>query len=525
MKLIVVEKPSVAKTIRKYLDSEYEIVAISGHIRETRYERGICKNPWKKVALSTLVKTPLELVPTTQNTAKAGYLRLKRALAKNYDEIILALDPDVQGYTMSHDIWQLLSKDVAIFTADLEALDRAGVCRAMAEKTSYQDRGVSGDVKRRVDFLIGTIMTRCVSLKNQMANSKWFTYTVGRVQSIALKFIRDRLEEHEKFVPELKKRLWLDDIKLPWFESEGPKSVDLRVIEKKEKKVGPFPGYNTDSLVSTLSRHPTFTQNPTRIVKELEKLYLRGEISYPRTDNPDYSNYRDLLYAGSRIFEAQTGNKPIIPFLRPKKLSDHGPITILRGHNSEDSLQAKTIKQVLLKRCSQIYSGSNEYQVSTLEISNPIYGTTTHDLWISLIKRFEDNRTSYPTMPVFSNEMLVKEEWTRPPFRYNFGSLIQKMASEGIGTKSTRSKIIETLVSRRYIYSIRGAPYVLTYYARRLLEELANSFVLNSKFTQELEKSSEGVCREKMLEVEQRYRKNLEDFLKTYLKGVEQSWS
>jgi len=512
MKLVITEKSSVARTLARHMGPGYAMVALSGHISGVDYAHKLSEKPWKSVPLSTLVRTPLVQKPL----ANMGCTRLQSALTKSYEEVILALDPDPQGYTIAHDVRKKISPGVPVYSIDLEALDRKGVLAALAQKKPYTDRGIQGDIKRKLDFLMGTILTRAVSLYHLKKSSKWFTYTVGRVQSITLRYIRDRAQQIDGFRPETCDRYWLDHVKTPWVrKQEVGLQVKVTPRHTVDKKVYPFRGYNTDELISACARLPLFLGKGPTIAKHLEQLYLKGEISYPRTDNNDYANFPDLLRASAKVYEDHAGIPAIIPRLSKKETpADHGPISILKGHADGDSPETGAIKATLLHRCAKIYSGINEYRVTEYEISHPTLGTCSHEVWLQVTKRFDDHKKSWKVLPSWSHTLTVKPQTTRAPPRYNFSLLMEKMAAEGVGTKSTRSTIIQNLLYRKYVTS-QGYTYHLTPPAHNVLDHLQGSFILQKGFTRSLEEMSRTMTRQTAGVMQQDHRNILSSFLQS----------
>ena len=501
--LIILEKASLIKPLRAALGSSYEYKALSGHFMTPNYPLEIQKTPWSKIDIKYLVTQPIEYQPLSPKF----YKDLSKTLKEKWTQVVIATDPDVQGNFMGLLLTNLNPK-LNYTRINLETLEPAGIKKSFDERVTFErNTGFQGQIKSRVDYLVGTVFSRYASLRHYNQKKIWKTLTVGRVQTPTLNFVKTREKEIKDFTPEVKNRAYLGEIKTPWFMEEGQSlEVKVNISPLKIKIVNSFPGLNTDQLVLKLSTSPLYKKGET-IMSDLEDLYLKGIISYPRTDNNSYANYPELLKKSLEIFEVYYSSKPVTPKLKPLKSTDHGPITLLDLSEDGFSKGQSLIKKTLLEQLSKSFSGDNSYDQYLVTTEHPELGVFKYH-WLKIKEKvFEDGVTSYNSTPEFSPILKILKETSRPPSRYTFTTLFKKMVSEKIGTKSTRGVIIDNLVARGYLTmaeNLKPSPWVDVLWAYL---EPKLSFLTSPEFTRDLEQRAKLMVLKKDLEeVQKSYR-------------------
>ena len=452
MRLVVVQKPSVLKALRPLLDRTYELVSVAGHIMRVSYSSQVQSLPWRRVSLERLLAQTLTYEPLSN----PGFLRLKAMTHRPWTQVIIATDPDIQGNLIGSHI-ALLFPQAMITRVLLEALTKEGITQAFEHKTPFhRAMGYQGQIKSRVDYLLGTIATRFASMKAHRRSKEWHTLTVGRVQTPTLSFIREREQEILRFQPRTHLRAYLGPIKSPWVLSHDQGlQVQVQVTGPKPQVVPPAKGLNTDRLLSILAQQREFPRGE-QVAKVLETLYLQGVISYPRTDNQSYDNYPDLLCRAAQSYRIVQGREPVVPVLSPGDPTDHGPITLLNPRARSDRREHRVI-DVLSSHMRNMFSGPNTYDMYHIRVTHRELGQFQHHWRARVHLNYDDGLQSYHKGPDLGCTLMVKTQTTRPPSRYTFTTLLQKMVSSRIGTKSTRSTIIGNLIQRGYVQRIKGS--------------------------------------------------------------------
>ena len=299
MKLVVVESPAKAKTINKYLGSDYKVLASYGHIRDLPSKDGSV-DPEHNFAMQW-------------EFSGTGRKRLNDIMAalKDCDTLILASDPDREGEAIAWHILEELKARKKIAGKKVERvvfheITKSAVTEAIKNPRTIDDNLVSAYMARRaLDYLVG--FTLSPVLWRKLPGSK----SAGRVQSVALRLICDRETEIEKFKP---KEYWTVDIDLLTKEQALIKShlinldgkklekFDLNTEEKanaakakieaenfavdnmERKKANryPAPPFTTSTLQQEAARKLRFTAKKTMQIAQ--KLYEDGLITYMRTD-------------------------------------------------------------------------------------------------------------------------------------------------------------------------------------------------------------------------------------------------
>lgn len=506
--LVVAQKPSVERAIKKVFKDEYNITSVSGHIFELTFDKFKIA-PWLKTSLENLLTDKLKYEVKSKSVSNLRNQKFKT--------LILAMDPDEQGQTISKHVTEFFNiKDYScVKMVKLESLAPKDIKEAFKKQIAFSSSmGLAGQLRAKLDLWFGAILSRFVSLALFKKNKYWQTYFTGRVQTPTLKFIIDREREIKEFKPEEYKEYRikegvLNDVKLEGLYEEKPGLVEtyfkLKSIE--DFLVPPRKGLNTDKLLQLMSQeHAIFKKINSKTMAVLNDLYLKGYISYPRTDNEEYNNYPTELNQCALLFESYYNKKAIVPLLKKTNVTtDHAPITPL-VLKSEDPIQNKVLL-TLYRHMGKIFSGFNSYKKLTYEVQGKEY---------SFLKPIEinyvDGRVSYD-LPLcdFKVRLSVEQGVTKPPPSYTTSSLLTQMKRKGVGTKSTRAVIIENLEKNGYLkcFNNKLSPSKKAYTLEKFLSEKA-PLILFSNLTKEIECKFKEIDNEKELErIENHYKDQL----------------
>lgn len=504
MNVVVVESPAKAKTINKYLGSNYKVLASFGHVRDLPAKDGSVR-PDEDFAMSWEVDS---------NSSKR-LADIVKAL-KDSDGIILATDPDREGEAISWHVLEVLNQKKALKGKTVKrvafnAITKKAVLDAIANPRDIDEPLVDAYLARRaLDYLVGFTLSPVLWRKLPGARS------AGRVQSVALRLVADRESEIERFIREeywniaalLKtprndsftarltavdgKKLGKLDIK------NGEQATAIRTmlegasfkalsVEAKPTKRNPGPPFTTSTLQQAASGQLGFSAS--RTMQVAQRLYegvdvggeTAGLITYMRTDGvqmaPEAINAaRDAIgksfgakyvpekprYYSSKAKNAQEAHEAI----RPTDFSRH-PKDVRRYLDDD---QAR-LYELIWKRAiaSQMQAADIERTTVDIEAVNGSRSAllrangsvTRFDGFLAAYmdhREEEDDEEDSAKLPeIRSGEALTREKIdatqhsTEPPPRYSEASLIKKMEELGIGRPSTYAATLATLRDREYI--------------------------------------------------------------------------
>ncbi|MDR3205755.1 MAG: topoisomerase I, partial [Candidatus Methanoplasma sp.] len=487
-KLIITEKANAARRISTILSDgtsrsdsgggvtamtfevggdEYSVVSLRGHIIELDYPEEF--NDWGKTS-------PIDLVYASQiKTVRVKSILNKIGdIAKTADEIIIATDFDREGELIGMETVTAIGADMSkVKRAKFSALTKGEVEKAFAELALPDEKlADAAEARQIVDLAWGAVLTRLISLSSGQVGKNFMS--VGRVQSPTLKLLVDRHEEIERFVPV---PFWNvggkfgmlafrgEHDKDPFWNKEDAEAIMAKVSDvpkgtviscvasdKEEYRPAPFDTTAMQVEANKIGIPPTVT------MKLAEDLYTGGYISYPRTENTEYPKslgMRSVLekLRDSPDFKAEAeeilAQEKISPSRGKKRTTDHPPIYPTAGAGSDKMKGDKWKLYELIVRRFMATVGPNAVAEVT-ECKIDVDGETfnAHGYvqkeqgWKKYYKKYiKVTETRIPKLEAGSEievrSMSLDESATKPPYRYNQGSLIQEMDRLQLGTKST----------------------------------------------------------------------------------------
>lgn len=527
-KLIIVESPAKANTIKKFLGGNTKVVASMGHIRDL---------PKSKLG----VNVDNDFEPEYINIrGKGDLIKSLKKDAKNAKKIYLATDPDREGEAIAWHLAYILNEDKAkIQRVTFNEITKSAVQKAIKEPREIDLNTVDAQQARRVlDRIVGYKMSPVLWKKVKRGLS------AGRVQSVAVKLIVDREEEIEKFIPEEYWNIFVNLLEAKskkvfeakFYGKNGKKQeihskeqVDeiLKVIQqakyivdevkKSEKKRTPAPPFTTSTMQQEASRKLGFTLKKTMSVAqglyEGVKLSDRGYvglITYMRTDSTRISEdartaakayvlktygkeyYENRYYKTSK--DAQDAHEAI----RPTYI-DINPEDIKEELTKDQYKLYKLIynRFIASQMSAAIYDtvsaniSANEYNFKASGQNLRFKGFMT--LYVEGTDT--DEKQEERTLPelekgqeVKKKEINPKQSFTEPPARYTEATLVKALEEKGIGRPSTYSPTITTILDRRYIEKDKKqlVPTELGKIVNKLLTENFKDIV-NIEFTAKIE--------------------------------------
>lgn len=533
--LVIVESPAKAKTIKKYLGGNYEVIASMGHVRDLPKTRLSVDIKKKFAPKYEIIKGKEKLVEELKE------------LAEKSDKIYLATDPDREGEAISWHLAYILGLPLDDNNrVEFNEITKNGVTNGMAHPRSINIDFVNAQQARRIlDRLVGYKLSPFISQKIRRGLS------AGRVQSVAVRIIVDREEEIRKFKPE---EYWTIDAKFipkgsrksfsASLYSDANGKIKIENQEQAEKieqdladaeymitkvkhgtrRKTPAPPFITSTLQQEASRKLGFQSRRTmKVAQELyegvdiEGMGATGLITYMRTDSLRISDVakeeaaqyilnrfgEKFLPAKPRVFKtksnAQDGHeaiRPSMPSLSPEDVKASLTSDQFKLYNLIWNRFMASQMSDCIQKTTQAEISAKEYIFKASGYYVDFEGFTT--LYVESKDTEEEKSTQLPPlekdMPVKCKELKKNQHFTQPPARYTEASLIKALEEYGIGRPSTYAATITTITSREYVK--REAK---TLYPTELGEVMTNLLkerfpkIVNYKFTAQMEEKLDEV--------------------------------
>ena len=494
-KLVIVESPAKAKTIGKYLGRGYKVTASMGHVRD--------------LPASTL-GIDVENGYTPKYITIKGKQKLVKELkaeAKKCDGVLLATDPDREGEAISWHLANILGLDPsAPNRVTFDEITKKGVKEGMAHPRAINiDLFNAQQARRELDRLVGYKLSPFLWKKVRRGLS------AGRVQSVAVRLIRDRELEIENFKPD---EYWnIDALLNPQGEkgeftarlaatADGKKltvtnkqqadgilaaldgrDYTITKIEKGKRRRQPSPPFITSTLQQDASR--AFGFSATRTMRAAQTLYegvdiaghgTMGLITYMRTDSLRISD--EAVAAAKEYIAGAYGEAYICPYKRTWKTKSataaqdaheaiRPSVPSLTPDEVDKSISGDTAKlyRMIWSRFMASQMADCQQDTVSVTVSAADYRfkasgyTVTFDGFTALYEEATDEKEKKETnLPPLEQGQVLKlkelkseQKFTQPPARYTEATLIKALEENGIGRPSTYAPIITTIIDRGYV--------------------------------------------------------------------------
>lgn len=494
--LVIVESPAKAKTINKYLGSDYTVLASYGHIRDLPSKDG-----------SVLPDEEFAMRWELGDRANKPLSEIKAAL-KKADTVYLATDPDREGEAISWHLQEYLNEKNLLKGKDVKRVTFNQITKNAVQNAFAQPRELDMDLveaylaRRALDYLVGFNISPVLWRKLPGSRS------AGRVQSVALRLIAEREAEIEKFVAQeywsitailhtpdgapFEARLThlsgnkldkLDirneqDAKAAVKRIEG-KKLSVQSIERKQTKRNPYAPFITSTLQQEASRKLGFGASNT--MRTAQKLYEDGLITYMRTDGITLSGEAiaqirkqidkefgaTYLPDSPRAFKSKAKNaQEAHEAIRPTDMSLTPPMVAKRLNEAELKLYTLIWKRTMA--CQMESAVLDQVGVTISDGTDDVVlrangSVVTFDGFLKLYEETredkddgdDENDRRLPNMnerdPLKTHNVTPEQHFTQPPPRYTEASLVKKLEEEGIGRPSTYASIIQVLQDRDYV--------------------------------------------------------------------------
>ncbi|HFC53384.1 MAG TPA: type I DNA topoisomerase [Gammaproteobacteria bacterium] len=503
--LVIVESPAKAKTIKKYLGKEFEVLASYGHVRDLLPKEGAV-DPAHDFAMK------YRIIDKNARHVDAIAKALKKA-----DALYLATDPDREGEAISWHLYELLKKRKALEGKKVGRVVFHEITRRAIQEAIQNPRELSTDLinaqqaRRALDYLVGFNLSPLLWKKIRRGLS------AGRVQSPALRLIVEREEEIERF---RSREYWTIEAdlaaagqkfpaRLTYYQGEklgqfsitsgerageveqtltraaGGKLLVTRV-EKKQRRRNPAAPFTTSTLQQEASRKLGFTaQRTMRIAQQLyEGVDIGGEtvglITYMRTDSVTLAQealeeIRALI--GERYGSAALPGKPRLYKTKAKNAQEaheairptsaHHLPEVVRQHLSKEQYKLYDLVWKRTIACQMIHATidtvavemqagkpGNLFRATGSTVVNPGFMAVYQEGRDDSKESDEKERLLPPLQKGDQVDLLAirpEQHFTEPPPRYTEASLVKALEEYGIGRPSTYASIISTLQNREYV--------------------------------------------------------------------------
>lgn len=469
--LVIVESPAKAKTIEKYLGSDFKVLASVGHIRKDT-----------KVDVHNNFTVTYEIDPDHKNIIS----ELKKA-AKQAEKIWLATDEDREGESISWHLLEVLKLPKDTHRITFHEITKPALLKAIEHPRTVDMNMVSSQQARQtLDMLVGYDLSDIVRKKVPGAKS------AGRVQSPALRLIVEKEREIEKFEAKSTfkitgkfSQLNTGKITSPQqvfdatLEKYNPTTIDeirelfasldnsdffVKNIEKSEgTKANPVP-FTTAALQIEANSHLGFSARTT--MSAAQGLYQAGLITYHRTDSLNLSS--EAINAISHFIEQTFGAKYLhVRHFHTKNASAQEAHEAIRPTHIATEVAGKNEYEKKLYHLIRTRTLATQMQNAIVAKTNINISTAQRPdlnfnakgeiiIFDGFLKVYGKSKDTVlpvlePNDPLTMHNLIAKQTYSKPPARYTEGSLVKKLEELGIGRPSTYASIINAIQTRNYV--------------------------------------------------------------------------
>ena len=556
-KLIIVESPAKANTIKKFLGGSTKVVASMGHIRDL---------PKSKMGIDIEHDFEPEYINIR---GKGDLIKSLKKEAKQAKKIYIATDPDREGEAIAWHLAKILEDEKdKIVRVTFNEITKTAVQKAIKEPRDIDINLVDAQQARRVlDRIVGYKISPVLWKKVRRGLS------AGRVQSVAVKLIVDRENEIEKFIPEEYWNIYanLEDMKTKkefeaHFYGKDGKKLEIHSndevqeildniknakyivtdVKKGEKKRTPAPPFTTSTMQQEASRKLGFTLKKTMSIAQglyegvkIPEKGTVGLITYMRTDSTRISEEARAVaktqitklygenYYENRYYKTKKDAQDAHEAIRPTYI-DIEPDSIKDSlTNDQYKLYKLVYNRFLASQMApaifdtmNVNIKANAYDFKSNGQTLKFKGFMT--LYVEGTDKEENEEEGMlpeltENQEVKLKKLNPKQSFTEPPPRYTEASLVKALEEKGIGRPSTYSPTITTILERRYIEKDKKQlyPTELGKVVNKLLTENFTD-VINVEFTAKIENEFDEIA-----EGHEKWKKMIREFYGPFEKEVE----
>lgn len=538
MQLIVAEKPKVAGKIATFIGSnvvrkqagsvDYYEATVNGQKVLVAPAVGHVFTLAEKVKTKTYPVFDIEWVPSYKASKGAyytkSYIDLLTRLAKDADELVIATDYDIEGSLIGYNVFRfcygkgngkrmrfsaLTPRDIKEAYANIQPLDLTNA--------------YAGEARHTLDWFYGINLSRAL-MSALIKNKAFKIMSIGRVQGPALGILAERELEIRNFVSipywevfltaketrfKHEKNRFLEESEAKKvYEKIGTEGL-IEDVQKEEKTIYPYPPFDLTSL--QLEAYRLFGFSPSQTLELAQNLYETSHISYPRTSSqklPPNLGLENIIKKISEIPAYSERANELLkngwtrPFQGRKEDPAH-PAIHPTGMVAEMGEKEKKLYDLIVSRFLAVFAPFGKKEITKVKLDTggekflaegsrvteygwiKFYGTyyTREDVPISEFAKGE-------SVPIQGKK--TEKKMTQPPKRYTQASLVSELESRHLGTKATRSVVIDTLFSRDYI---KGKSIEVTDFGLAVYNALRKNapHILDENLTRKIEDDMEKI--------------------------------
>lgn len=521
MNLIIVESPTKARTLSRFLGSDYNVEATTGHIKDL---------PKSKLGIDIEHNFTPEYVEVAKREDTIKTIKSKSKKAKG---IFIATDPDREGEAIASHVKEILDGKGKIERIAFHEITKEAVEEAIKNPREIDSNLVDAQIARRVlDRLVGYKLSPLLWKKVRRGLS------AGRVQSVAVRLIVEKEREIEKFKPV---EFWeiAAIVKTPKSEKfqvmlikdsvsdkktadkiiSDLKKAKYKVLEVKKRQVNknPYPPFTTSTITQAAARIMGWSSRKTMSIAQ--KLYEEGLITYHRTDSLNLSS--SAVNKARELIKKEFGDAYI-----PEKPRFY-KTTSKMAQEAHEAIRPTGLERKLKETKSKFFEDEQRlYELIwarfiACQMTQSVYDETTIDVkaddyllrasgqvmkfdgWRKVIPAKKDAEGEVVILPEVEKDTDLKlekvwgdQKFTQPPARYNEASLIKTLEKLGIGRPSTYAPTIFVIQIRNYVEKNENKQFVPTTIGVAVNDFLIKNFpdTFDYQFTAEMEGELDSVA-------------------------------
>ncbi len=520
MDLIIVESPTKARTLAKFLGTDFKIEATMGHIRDL---------PEKRLG----IEIEKNFEPTYVQTSKQKErMKIIGELASKADIVYLATDPDREGEAISWHVSEMLGAQKKVLRVTFHEITKTAIEKSLKNPGIIDMRLADAQQARRIlDRLVGYKLSPLLWKKVRRGLS------AGRVQSVAVRLVVEREREIEAFEPEeyweievvlsaqkkVLKVKYVGEIKNQQEAEEIEKELisaqySVLSIDKKDFKRTPPAPFTTSTLQQIAANKLGWSAKKT--MQTAQRLYEMGFITYHRTDSTNIST--DATDIVKKLISQMYGkeyalDKPRIyktkskmaqeahEAIRPTEVGQFSNSNLQFSNHDEQKLYELIWKRFVACQMAEATGVTVTVTVTADKYKLQAKGETiTFDGWYKLDSD-RDRDLRLPELKVGEKLDFVSleklQKFTQGPARYNDASLIKAMEELGIGRPSTYAPTLTTIADRQYVEKNVDKRYVPSALGIAVNDFLVTNFgdIMGYKFTARLEDTLDAIANGKKI--------------------------
>jgi DNA topoisomerase-1 len=440
-------------------------------------------------------------------------------LVKDAGSLTIATDYDIEGEVIGANVMKYICNQTDAKRMKFSTLTKDELEKAYEKKLSNINWGqaIAGETRHYLDWFYGINLSR--ALMNAIKTTgKFKIMSIGRVQGPALKLIVDK----EKEIQEFKSRpywqvfieiptgigstkIWLKHNKDLFEKSELKKfenlkgKIALAKTTDKEQKLSPGEPFNLTTLQTEAYKFYGIT--PSKTLQIAQGLYLAGLISYPRTSSqklPSSIGYKEILEQLAKKFKAEHLIKRKTP-IEGKKSDPAHPSIYPTGQNQilsgdDDKIYKLIVTRFISLFCEDAIISNRNLSAEVDNLKFSVLGKTIKKkAWMEIYpSKLKEDKIPVVNGEVEILDLKTEQKETQPPRRFSPASIVSEMEKRNLGTKATRSSILETLYDRGYIegQSITATPLGISLI--NTLEKYS-PIIVDEKLTEEFETDMEKI--------------------------------